>query len=299
MRQSSNWRCSDAMRDQQDAFFAALLGRCRPYHGSACLTLTALHPDGNRPTPSRHIKLGDATSLQAALTQLDAANRQGWGAYFALGWRKTGLSRWRRGRVEEVVALPALFVDVDDPSPDALTKLRSFPIAPSCIAHSGGGYHAYWWLDQPTADLDRARRVLRALSSSLGGDSLSIAQSLRVVGSINTKPSRAGAVCHLIDLSEWRYSFADFTGLLPKPHRVRPSSPFALNPTSIAHLSHSLLRQGYQRRGDWLNGACPYPERHKHADHRPSFGFNTRTGYGYCHVCGSMLLKDLCAVLHL
>ncbi len=287
------------MRDQQDAFFAALLGRCSPYHGSACLTLTALHPDGNRPTPSRHIKLGEATALQTALDRLDAANHLGWGAYFAVGWRKTGLSRWQRGGVEAVVALPALFVDVDDPSPDSLASLRSFPIAPSCIAHSGGGYHAYWWLDQPTAELDRARRVLKELASKLGGDSLSVAQSLRVVGSINTKPSRSGAVCHLIDLSQQRYSFDDFTGLLPKPQRVRPSSPFALNPTSIAHLSDSLLRQGFKRRGDWLNGACPYPERHKHADHRPSFGFNTRTGYGYCHVCGSMLLKDLCVVLNL
>lgn len=287
------------MLTERDAFFAALLARSSPYHGSACLTLTALHPDGNRPTPSRHIRLGDATGLQAALNQLDAANRLGWGSYFAVGWRKTGLSRWRRGGAEVVVALPALFVDVDDPSPDALAKLRHFPIPPSCISHSGGGYHAYWWLDQPTMDLDTARRVLRALASNLGGDSLSVAQSLRVVGSINTKPSRAGAVCHLIDLTERRYPFADFFGLLPKPQPVRLSSPFALNPTSIAHLSDILLRQGFKRRGDWLNGRCPYPERHKHADYRPSFGFNTRTGYGYCHVCGSMLLKDLCAAMNI
>jgi len=287
------------MRAERDAFFAALLGRCSPYHGSACLTLTALHPEGNRPTPSRHIRLGDTPALQAALDRLDAANGLGWGAYFAVGWRKTGLSRWRRGSAEEVAALPALFVDVDDPSLHTLARLRSFPIAPSCIVHSGGGHHAYWWLDEPTTDLVSARLILRALASKLGGDSLSVAQSLRVVSSINTKPSRAGAVCHLLDLNQRRYPLADFTGLLPKLQRVRPSSPFVLNPTSIAHLSDSLLRRGFKRRGDWLNGTCPYPERHKHADHHPSFGFNTRTGYGYCHVCGSMLLKDLCAVLHL
>jgi hypothetical protein len=287
------------MRDQRDAFFAALLGRSSAYHSLASLTLTALHPDGNRPTPSRHIRLGDAVALHETLDRLDAANRQGWGAYFAVGWRKTGLSRWRRGGAEEVVALPALFIDVDDLSPNALARLKNFPIAPSCIVHSGGGYHAYWWLDEPTTDLVSTRLILRGLAASVGGDSLSVAQSLRVIGSINTKSSRSGAVCHLIHLSQRRYPFADFSGLLPKPQRVRPSSPFVLNPTSMAHLSDTLLRQGFKRRGDWLNGACPYPERHKHADHHPSFGFNTRTGYGYCHVCGSMLLKDLCALLHL
>lgn len=25
--------------------------------------------------------------------------------------------------------------------------------------------------------------------------------------------------------------------------------------------------------------------------------FNTRSGYGFCHVCGSLLLKDLCPAL--
>lgn len=46
------------------------------------------------------------------------------------------------------------------------------------------------------------------------------------------------------------------------------------------------------QRGDWLNGACPFPERHKHGDRHPSFGFNTKTGYGFCHVCGTLLLKN-------
>ena len=51
------------------------------------------------------------------------------------------------------------------------------------------------------------------------------------------------------------------------------------------------------QRGDWLNGPCPYAGQHKHGDRHPSFGFNTRTGYGFCHVCGSMLLKELYALL--
>jgi hypothetical protein len=59
------------------------------------------------------------------------------------------------------------------------------------------------------------------------------------------------------------------------------------------------MQRGGRVRGDWVNGACPFPERHRNADHHPSFGFNMRSGYGFCHVCGTLLLKDLCPVLGL
>jgi hypothetical protein len=54
---------------------------------------------------------------------------------------------------------------------------------------------------------------------------------------------------------------------------------------------------GYRQRGDWLNGPCIYPERHAHGDSRASFGFNVRSGYGNCFRCGSMLARDIAAVL--
>jgi hypothetical protein len=291
--QFSSAHCYEAaMSPEQIAFLEGLLGRCRAYRGEACLTFTALHPDGQPPYPSRHVRVGDTATLSATLDRLDEANRQGWGAYLAVGLRRRGLSRWRRGGIGEVVALPALFVDVDDPSVDALDRLRRFPIAPSCIVHSGGGYHAYWWLDEPTSDLDTARRVLHALASALSGDRLSVAQSLRWVGSINTKPAREGARCQIIDLTDRRCPLTDFTPLLPQP-RIPSSLPIP----KTDDLAAVFLTRGYRRCGDWLNGPCPYPHRHKHGDRRPSFGFNTRTGYGFCHVCGSMLSKDLSAVL--
>lgn len=280
------------MSSEQIAFLEGLLGRCVEYHGTACLTLTALHPDGQHPSPSRHVRVGDTATLSATLDRLDEANRQGWGAYLAVGLRRPGLSRWRRGGMADVVALPALFVDVDDPSADALDRLRRFPIAPSCIVHSGGGHHVYWWLDVPTTDLDTARRLLHALASALGGDRLSVAQSLRWVGSINTKPARESVRCQIIDLTDRNCRLTDFMPLLPQPC-LSSSRPIP----KTDDLAAAFLLRGYRRSGDWLNGSCPYPHRHKHGDRRPSFGFNIRTGYGFCHVCGSMLSKDLSAVL--
>jgi hypothetical protein len=273
----------------RDAFLSGLLGRCAGYGGTTCLTFTILHPSQARPSPSRHVRVGDTATLSATLQRLDEANRHGWGAYLAIGLRQTGLSRWRRGGMDAVVALPAVFVDVDDPSTEALARLKRFPIAPSCIVHSGGGYHAYWWLDRPTTDLDSAGRVLHALAAKLGGDRLSVAQSLRWVGSVNTKPARQRAVCRLLDLTDRRYPLADFTDLLPRPQRSVAHRP----PRDPTDLVAALTLRGYRRCGEWLNGSCPYPHHHKHGDRRPSFGLNTRTGWGFCHVCGSLSPEQL------
>jgi hypothetical protein len=292
--------------EQRQAFFDALFARCTEYTDT-CLTLTALHPDGKHPTPSRHIPVHDTVALRDALTDLDRANTLGWGAYFAVGLRRSGLTRWQRGGAADVVALPALFVDVDDRSTEALNRLQCADPSPSCIVASGGGYHAYWWLDEPTTDLLTARHLLRGLATALHGDSLSVAQSLRLVQSVNTKASRGNAPCQLLELHERRYALEAFKAYLPvdrsQPRRSSSAStpaaraPILLNADTIQRVADALLASGCKPRGDWLNGACPFPTRHKHEDRHPSFGFNRKTGYGFCHVCGTLLLKDLCPTL--
>jgi hypothetical protein len=125
---------------ERQSCFDALLARCTPYP-QACLTLTAIHPDGKHPTPSRHIRLDDPAALHDALTRLEVANELGWGAYFAVGLRRPGLTRWQRGGGADVVALPALFVDVDDPSAESLERLHGTeppPQAAAAITPIGG-----------------------------------------------------------------------------------------------------------------------------------------------------------------
>lgn len=291
------------MRDmeQRQTFFDALFVRCTEYT-DACLTLTAIHPDGKHPTPSRHIPLHDKAALRNALNDLDRANALNWGAYFAVGLRRPGLTRWQRGGATDVIALPALFVDVDDPSLEALTLLQCADPVPSCIVASGGGYHAYWWLDEPTSDLQTARHLLRGLAVALHGDHLSVAQSLRVPSSYNTKPSRGNVLCRVLELHDHRYTLDRFKAYLPSDYsslyRLSANTPatrapIPFNADSLQRVADALLASGCKPRGDWLNGACPFPERHKHADQHHSFGYNTKTGYGFCHVCGTLLLKDL------
>ena len=62
------------------SFLDALLARSGDYRERACLTLTAIHPDGQHRTPSRHVLLHRPDLLDEAMARLLATNRLGWGA---------------------------------------------------------------------------------------------------------------------------------------------------------------------------------------------------------------------------
>jgi hypothetical protein len=291
------------------AFLDALYERCAALRSSARLTFTVIHPNGNSPTPSRHIALKDRAALLDTLQRLADTNRMGWGAYFAVGLRKPGLSRWKRGGAAEVVALPAFYTDIDDPSPATLVKLRGARLPPSVIVHSGGGYHAYWLLDEPTTDLNTARQVLQGLARTFGGDGLSPAQSLRLPGSVNHKPERGGAVCHPVELSDRRHPLSDFQTFvppMPRPTARRSTLQTAYSTGSrtlnvaLIHAITTVLYRDYaareQRRSDWLAALCPCG----HARDSPGahFFWNSTIGCGRCHGRhGTLRLTDLCSVL--
>jgi hypothetical protein len=248
--------------------------------------------------------------LTDAISRLLQANQMGWGAYVAIGLRRKGLTRYRRGGLSDIVALPALFVDVDNPSSSTLQHLQSMQPEPSCITFTGGGYHAYWWLNDALTDMRLARHLIRGLAQLTGGDMLSPAQILRLPQSLNTKPNRRNALCHAIVLNDNRYAIETFTSLIPQPkptlqrpiprrYKSQISSGKTLNPDLIQAVSQHLISLGYVQRGDWLCGSCPYPENHRHDDQHYSFGFNVKSGYGNCYRCGSMLLKALLSQLYL
>lgn len=237
--------------------------------------------------------------MQDALQRLHAANARGWGAFIAIGLRRKGLTRYRRGATADVVALPALFVDVDNPHPDTLIRLQEMNPTPSCISFTGGGYHAYWFLNEALTDMVLARKLLRALAKATGGDSLSPVQSLRLVNSRNSKPSRKEALCRVIHLQDSYYPIAAFDYLLPVmktqalARQAKQATGYRLNPDLLQAITQHFIRLGYKQSGDWLSGPCIYPHNHHHDDAHPSFGFNTRSGYGNCFKCGSILLKDI------
>jgi hypothetical protein len=291
-------------------FIDLLYRRCTSQYASYPITFTAIHPDGQHPTPSRHILLNDRAALLDALQQLSDTNQMGWGAYFAVGLRRPGLTRWKRGGAADVVALPAFYIDIDHPTDATLTKLKSMLLHPSILAHSGGGIHAYWLLDEPTTDLSTARQILQKLAKAFNGDSLSPANSLRLPGTINTKPERGSALCHLVEVSDHHYSLSDFRPFtLPIPgsstsepdvsHVCQSTNNRKLNDILI-HAITTLLYRDYaareRRQSEWIAALCPCG----HARDSPGthFFWNPTLGCGRCHGRhGTLRLSDLCSIL--
>ncbi len=279
-------------------FLEALFAPCE----QGFLTFTAIHPDGKHPTPSRHVPIGNRACLTHTLDRLMVANQQGWGAYVAVATRKANLGRWRRGGQDDLLALPALFADIDRPPDVVLREIQNFHPAPSCTVASGRGVHLYFFLDHGATDVALAGCVLRGLAAVLRGDMMSPAQSMRLIGTYNTKQGAGRRLCRLLELHpERRYTLDDFAPYAilpcktPSPRRLLPCKTTGeLNPRVVAALVDHFLAQGFKPRGTWLNGPCVYPERHKHGDARPSFGYNTESGYGFCYRCGTLLAKDLC-----
>lgn len=267
------------------------------------LTFTAIHPDKQHAAPSRHVPIKDEAQLADTLEQLYTANAQGWGAYFSVATRKTNLGRWRRGGKVDLAALPALFVDLDGNRDVALRQLETYRFPPSCLVSSGGGIHAYWFI-QPTMDWMQASLVLQELASELNGDATNIAQALRLPGTRNLKPNRNGALCHLISLHpERRYQLADFpTSSTHSAGQTLPSLPSItskrLNPRLLHAVVDCLCREyrGFLKANGYLAALCPcghcrdYPGSHFSLD--PVRGVATCFGRH-----GRMRLKDVCGVM--
>ena len=109
-------------------------------------------------------------------------------------------------------------------------------------------------------------------------------------------------VDNLDDLVVWVEAFKPTwqgSSLHEPPKIPNPNGDVTINPKLIAGIADVLLGKGYRARGEWLEGACLTPYKHRNGDRNPSFAYNTVSGYGYCHVCGVMLTKDICHHLNL
>ena len=302
------------MSNDLAAFVGSLYERCRQ---PACMTFSALDSVGTRPTPSRHVPLGDLAAQTDTLLRLQAANRLGWGACVGIATRRAGLGRWSRGSRRDLVELSALFVDVDTPGA-ALDRLHSFTLPPSCIISSSGPadrYHVYWFLVSPTRSFEQADRALRGLAAFFDADPvLTVAHSMRLPGTINTKPERAGALCNILELDpQRRYDLAQFTPYLAaapaQNHRQSWANTASwqqaregdLNPDLVRDVVDCLMTSygGFLKpNGQWISALCPCG--HKHDSPGRHFGFNPTIAIGVCFgKHGRLLLKDLCRAMKL
>ncbi len=299
------------MISEARTFLDALFARCDP---ESILTLTALPPIVSLPTPSRHLPLRDVALLSNALERLEMANENGWSGLVGIGTRRANLGRWRRGGKNDLVALPALFVDIDTLK-GVEKRITRCPVQPSCIVSSGHGLHLYFYLREPTQDWRQATRVLCGLATYFKGDSaVSVAQSMRLPGTLNHKSGRESVPCCILDhYPERRYMLNDFSMFIQGNGKSRyrtPSHNYLFesdcnrvaigdpNPALIQDVTQNLIAAygGRMQANGWLAAYCPCG--HRRDGVGAHFGFNPAWGMGVCfgrH--GRLRLIDLCPLL--
>jgi len=203
-------------------FLAALYEKADP---ALWLEIRCIHPVSEQ-AHVRWTPISDRRRLAINLRQADILNKEGYGELFA-----PCLRRERKGTAEAAAMLPALWVDVDcddDPArrSDALNRLHRFEPPPSIIIDSGGGWHAYWLLDEMHPLPDHAARqhiasILHGLFAEVGGDedyARSVASLMRMPNTVNTKPGRGGVVATVIEFHpERRAPLSAFEWLATAP----------------------------------------------------------------------------------
>ena len=292
------------MNHETLAFLDLLLERSPEQEAEAYLTLTAIHPTEEKPRPSRHIRTNPLNhrKLIDDLEALDRANRSGWGSYFAVGLRNHDLGRWHRGGKEQLTALPAVFVDIDEPPDIALPRLERLPPA-SLVLSSGYGIHAYWLSE--IHDLDAADNVIKAINQLVGGEkALNSASSMRLPGSTNNKPGRNTPCTILKRNDDLIYPLSSFPSLKIEPRQA----PLLSSRTTRNHINpavnQAVLDALYQRfqatpkstGSRWHKALCPGGHRRDFCGSH--FFYDSTAAAGNCfgrH--GALPLKTLCDML--
>jgi hypothetical protein len=138
--------------------------------------------------------------------------------YFGVGIRRERLDIYQRGGADNVVALPALFLDLDirhrvhacrnlPPNRDAARRLLDdFPLPPSLLIDSGHGFQVYWvftelWRFDTPDERWEAQLLVRRLQATFQemarrkgwavDSTFNLGQLLRLPGTTNRKEPRA------------------------------------------------------------------------------------------------------------
>src|SRR6266571_1398051 len=145
-----------------------------------------------------------------------------------------------KGTKENCREIPSLYADMDfktyadlngdSPEQCARALLDKFPIPPSIIINSGGGFHVHWLLDKPANAQgdDSVERILKGVAEALSADKAVAekAHVLRPPGTLNHKYAPPREV--KLVKADWglRYSLKDFAFLEPVGFRQTKAQPF-------------------------------------------------------------------------
>lgn len=188
------------------------------------------------PDQSRHLVAMDqkgrvtARSFSASETDkmrawIDA--RQGLSnLYFHVNRMRAGFANKKATKEDVAIAL-RFHSDIDDQ--DAKARVLRFNPPPSVVVFSGGGYHPYWNLKEPTSDLLRVEVSNLAISKALGGDNChNIDRIMRLPGTVNlpnAKKRKAGRKPELARVVKADWSLTYSLDDLPQGEGPEPAGP--------------------------------------------------------------------------
>jgi hypothetical protein len=213
-------------------------------------------------------------------------------------WHKAGLMQ-NIGIVCGAVSDNLVVLDLDGAAGYPAFATTFPALAETYTVSTGGGIgkHVYWRVD----DMPPA---IKAMDTPIGNLEI-CAEGRQIVAPPSQHPRTRLSyaiykeadilrVPNLAELVAWVESFkVQPIAEAWQPPRI-PLANGNLNPRVIEELTRYFSGLGYKPYGDWLHGRCIYPERHSNGDAKPSFGFNTKSGFGHCYRCGTMLAKDIC-----
>lgn len=168
--------------------------------------------------------------------------------WFGVGVRANQLGDGQRGGDQDVTHITALWLDIDVTDPDHHKTTHTLPPdpeaaaalahelgpAPSALISTGGGLHAWWFLDEPLDTAAAAPLLTRwgytweALADAHGWhlDNVSdLARIMRVPGTLNHKSDPARPVTATLFQPDRRYGAGDLDELLHDPPPHRPTAP--------------------------------------------------------------------------
>ncbi|KLU61702.1 hypothetical protein CEB3_c18800 [Peptococcaceae bacterium CEB3] len=189
-------------------------------HG--CVELRFIHP--NKSIRRYSVDLGGAESWEKIDRLVEYYDTKAH-CYFSLCPRNTPEGK----EIHDVSGISVLWADIDAhgrPKSEAWEQVQKLDPLPSVLVDSGGGYHAYWLLDDfyPTPDdetRDDAAAIERGLTRHMGGDmaATDLARIFRVPGTMNIKPE----TMRKAEIISWhpdiRYPVSVFQGMAEKSGR--------------------------------------------------------------------------------
>lgn len=213
-----------------DAMLAHVVRLHGAYMDKALIEVAWTGPDEDDPNV-RSGKLFDSGDFEGIVQHAKNINQtKGQNVYVCAALRKPDADTEKRASGQDVLALPALYADFDDPgrAEAAAEKTKNFP--PSMIVTTGAVPHLrqqYWWkLDEPLLDFSQSSSLLKRMAEALGGD-LHVHDAPRVMRLAGTvawpkKPGRVPELTRFEDRHSEPYPIELFERLFPAATSVTP-----------------------------------------------------------------------------